>query len=225
MSYMRVQRRQLNRSVQYDNRLATFTAPPVQTGDLYVTGNLSVAKELHATNYHASGNYYLHGHVLIPAGTVIQSAAINVPGGWLPCDGKQYLVNDYPDLFSAIEYTYGGNEEDGVFAVPDMQGRVAVGTVNGEETSYTLAATGGEEMHELSVDEMPAHSHTSNAIGGTIGLITSDKSDTPANVDQTGDNEPNLYNSLPALIINNTGGGQAHNNMQPYLVLRYLIKA
>ena len=216
---MRAQRRQLNRQVQYDNRLATFTAPPIQTGDLYVSGNLHVGRELHSVDYHASGNYYLHGYVLIPAGTIIQSAAINVPGGWLSCDGTQYSIEVYPDLFSAIEYTYGGGE--GMFAVPDMRGRVAVGAVQNEETPYNLAATGGEETHTLTVGEIPAHSHTltrrSNPDAGAYDTNNGHQDESSAATTDRDD--------LGTFSTYSTGGSQSHNNMQPYLVLRYLIKA
>jgi microcystin-dependent protein len=220
---MRAQRRQLNRQVQYDNRLATFTSPPVTTGDLYVTGNLHVGNQLRAKEFYASGNFYLRGFALVPPGTVIQSAAVNVPGGWLPCDGTWYYITDYPELFDSIQYTYGG--EDDMFAVPDMRGRVAVGEGHGADlTNRPLAATGGEETHTLSVDEMPQHSHSSNAIGGSIGLITANGDNTAINTDNSAV-EPNLWAALQALSIYNTGGSQAHNNMQPFVALRFLIKA
>jgi microcystin-dependent protein len=75
------------------------------------------------------------------------------------------------------------------------------------------------------VGEIPAHSHTSNAVGGSIGLVTSNGDNTASSGLDFTNGEPNLYATPQALTINNTGGGQAHNNMQPYLVLRYLIKA
>jgi microcystin-dependent protein len=71
---------------------------------------------------------------------------------------------------------------------------------------------------------MPSHNHGSNAVGGTVGLITSNGQNTASiNLDVT-TGEPNLYTSPQALTINNAGSGNSHNNMQPFLVIRYLIK-
>lgn len=71
---------------------------------------------------------------------------------------------------------------------------------------------------------MPAHSHSSNATGGNSGgLIRTTGVNTAVNVDNSSV-EPDLYAATVALTINNTGSGLPHNNMQPYVVLRYLIK-
>lgn len=118
MSYMRAQRRQVNRNVMYDVRLADFTNPHIRLGDLHVernqtiggnldvSGNLTIGGDIRARNYYASGNYYLDNYVLIPAGTIIQSAAINEPAGWLDCDGRTLSVFENADLFNAIGYGY-----------------------------------------------------------------------------------------------------------------------
>jgi microcystin-dependent protein len=236
MSVLRVKSRAINRNVYYDNKLNTFTQPPIQAGNLFVendervdgnmdiSGNLRIGGELTAKSFYANtGNFYLDNYMLIPYGTIIQSAAVTVPQGWLLCDGASILKTIYLNLYNAIGYTYGGSGNN--FNVPDIRGRVAIGTGTGAGlTARTLGNKSGEETHQLSVGEMPSHSHTSNATGGTIGLITS----TGANTASTGlDNtsgEPDLFATLPALTINNTGSSNAHNNMQPYIVLNYLIK-
>ena len=236
MSFLRAKSRALNKNAYSDNRVYGFLRLPLRTGNLYVErnetvgndlevrGNVTLGGDLTAKNVRANnGNFYLDNYLLVPYGTIIQSAAITVPTGWLPCDGASILRATYANLFSAIEYTYGGSGAN--FNVPDIRGRVAVGSGTGAGlTSRSLASTGGAETHTLGVGEIPSHSHTSNAVGGTIGLITS----TGGNTASTGlDNtagEPNLFGTLPALTINNTGGGGAHNNMQPFIVFQYLIK-
>jgi microcystin-dependent protein len=86
-----------------------------------------------------------------------------------------------------------------------------------------MGATGGEETHTLTTGEMPSHTHTSNAVGGTVGLIKADGQNTAVNVDASAV-EPNIYAAPVALSINNAGSGTAHNNMQPFAVLNYIIK-
>jgi len=239
MSYIRAKNRQTNSNVFLQNRLNTFTTPPMKTGDLYVennetiggnldvSGNLTVRQDLRAKNFYASGNYYLNNYVLIPAGTIIQSAATTIPGGWLLCDGSSLVVLEYQSLFNAIGYTYGGATTN--FNIPDSRGRTSVGSGTGIGPSLTaraLGSKGGEETHTLTTAEMPSHTHTSNAVGGSIGLITSSPGlNTAKNgLDET-TGEPNLFtNPLPALTINSTGSGNAHNVMQPFIVFNYLIK-
>jgi microcystin-dependent protein len=236
MSFFRAKNRAINKTVYYDNRVNGFLRSPIRTGNLFVEqnenivndltigGNLTMGGDLTAKNVRANqGNFYLDNYLLIPYGTIIQSAAVVVPPGWFLCDGASLLKANYLNLFNAIQYTYGGSGSN--FNLPDIRGRVAVGSGQGSGlTNRELAGQEGVERHVLNIDEIPSHNHSSNATGGSIGLITSTGANTAStDLDNTA-NEPNLFNSLPALVINPNGGGQAHNNMQPFLVLNYLIK-
>jgi microcystin-dependent protein len=110
-----------------------------------------------------------------------------------------------------------------------------------------LGSTGGAENHTLTTGEMPSHTHTgttdsggahthsSNATGGSLGLAYSDGNNTVTSADYT-NGELNVWTTPRALTINSdgshthtfttgaSGAGGAHNNMQPFIVLRYLIK-
>ncbi len=228
---MRAQHRAINQTVYTKNRLTDFTTPPIRTGDLYVernqtiggnldvSGNLTIRKDLYANSFYATGNYYLDTYVLIPAGTVIQSAAINEPAGWLDCNGRLLVVAAYADLFTAIGYTYGGSDLS--FNIPDMRGRVGVGVGTGAGlTARALGASNGEENHQLSLGEMPSHTHTldrrSNNDAGAFDTGDTHQDESSASTTDRA--------NLGPFSTSSTGSGNAHNNMQPYLVLRYLIK-
>jgi len=237
MSYIRAKNRQTNSSVFLQNRLNTFTTPPMTTGDLYVeknetiggnldvSGNLTVRQDLRAKNFYASGNYYLNNYVLIPAGTIIQSAATTIPGGWLLCDGSSLLVLEYQSLFNAIAYTYGGATTN--FNIPDARGRTTVGSGTGTAsgnalTTRLLGNKDGEEKHALSQAEMPPHTHSllrkSNLDEGSYDRNNINATESSAcTTDRT--NLGNVY-----FNTNSTGSGTAHNVMQPFIVFNYLIK-
>jgi microcystin-dependent protein len=234
MSFFRAKNRAVNKNIHDANRLAEFNKPTIKKGDLYVENNqniggeLNVGGDLKARNYYASGNYYLNNYILIPYGAIIQSAAVNIPDGWLLCDGSSLLKVDYTNLFNAIGTTYGGSDLTNYFNIPNLNKRVIVGAITNNTdvsyNSYKLAGTGGEEKHTLTISEIPSHTHKSNANSdGTARLITSTGNNTAYQVDSSS-GEPDLYAPLQTLSIYATGGGKDHNNMQPYIALYYLIK-
>jgi microcystin-dependent protein len=235
MSFRRAQGRSVNRNTYLDNRLTTFTNPHIYHGDLHVErdqtigGNLTIGKDLRADNFYATGNYYLDTYVLIPAGTIIMSACIVEPRGWLDCDGRLFNITVHPDLFSAIGYSFGG--VDNSFNLPDMRGRAGVGLGQGSAlTNRALGATGGAETHTLSTTEMPSHNHGVTDPGHTHSYVNNTNDQNTDNVlgTETAADETELNkttgSSTTGVSIQSTGGGAAHNNMQPFVVLRYLIK-
>ena len=227
MSYRRVQRREMNLRVMLDNRLSNLTNAHNYDGDLHIErnatigGNLDVSGDLHARSYYATGNYYLDNYVLIPAGTIIQSAAIDEPEGWFDCNGRTLLVAEYAYLFSAIGYGYSIGVYSGAdlsFNIPDMRGRVGIGYGTGAGlTTRNLGVSGGAETHTLTVDQMPAHDHGGSTGSTNAALIGSTTTASIAG-HEVADNGSHSH------TIPSQGGGSAHNNMQPYVVLRYLIK-
>ena len=145
----------------------------------------------------------------VPPGTIVAFAGSTPPAGWLLCDGAAKSSAAYPDLFGAIGYTWGGS--GGTFNVPDLRGRAPIGAGQGSGlTNRPLAEKGGEERHQLTVAEMPSHSHTLQTIpnyDGTNGYWELDKMANPETV-----------------TTSSTGGDQPHNNMQPYAVVYFIIK-
>ena len=160
--------------------------------------------------------------------------------GWLLCDGRSLVRSAYPDLFDAIGTAFGS--ADGLsFNIPDLRGRVMGVVGHGAGlTDRALGAACGEESHALAVSEVPghthegttgtggAHTHTTNAVGGSVGLAVADGTNTVVNTDPSV-GELDVWTTPAALSIDaaaahthafttgSTGGGLAHNTMQPTL--------
>lgn len=150
------------------------------------------------------------GGASIPSGVIMAFGGDTAPTGWLLCDGSAVSEATYAALFAIIAYTYG-NPGGGNFNLPNLKGKIPVGK-NAAETEFdTLGETGGAKTHTLITDEMPAHTHKVNKAGEAGSQCL-------GNAYRVADGTPDQYPS------NSAGGGGAHNNLQPYIVLNYIIK-
>jgi microcystin-dependent protein len=142
------------------------------------------------------------------------------PRGWAFCDGQILPINQNQSLYSLLGTTYGGDGRTS-FALPDLRGRVPIHVGSSNGGSHTLGQKSGEERHTLSAAEMPAHQHTwkCSTEDGDNPLPASNllASFNNAYRDGTDPTDP------VAGTITNGGGGQAHDNMQPYLALYFCI--
>jgi microcystin-dependent protein len=136
------------------------------------------------------------------------------PKGWAFCNGQFLPINQNQALFSILGTTYGGNGQT-TFALPDLRGRTPIYTGQG----FTLGQSGGETAHTVTQSEMPQHSHApaANTGAATVGTINNDF------WSATGAYGASANASMNATEIGNAGGSQAHNNMQPYLVINIII--
>lgn len=93
-------------------------------------------------------------------GSIIGWPSATPPQGWLVCDGSPQSRTTYAQLFAVIGTLYGIGDGSTTFNLPDLQGRVIVGSGDGATTSIrTIAQTGGEETHQLVTAELASHGH------------------------------------------------------------------
>ena len=178
---------------------------------------------------------------IMPVGTIIPwGGQTDVPSDkWLICDGSTFNGTQYPDLSAALGDTWGTRSGNNFYR-PDLRGRVPLGAgsstpdANGNQRSfsYTTNGTGshygGAFDHCLTVPQLACHTHSFNTSNAQYGAVNE-----PVNqnvnylVGQC--RATALYNANAAInnqpYINGTGSGSGHNNIQPYTITRYIIKA
>lgn len=143
------------------------------------------------------------------------------PKGWALCNGQLLPINQNQALFSLLGTTYGGNGQTN-FALPDLRGRsplhAGAGSVLGER--------GGEAAHTLTVNEVPGHGHVLSA-SSDVANSNLPGAALPAGKPRGGINRYAPAGSGNAVMhagsLSNSGGSQAHDNMQPYLTLNFAI--
>jgi microcystin-dependent protein len=162
-----------------------------------------------------------------PSGIVCPYAGTAAPSGWLLCYGQAVSRTTYAGLFATLSTTYGVGDGATTFNIPDLRGRVVAGQddMGGSSANRltdqtggldgdTLGDTGGSETHTLTEAQLAAHNHeirVINATGGAAALGTV------------------LTSAIEAAhsaadTIADAGSGSAHNNVQPTIILNYIIK-
>lgn len=138
------------------------------------------------------------------------------PRSWAMCNGQLLPINQNQALFSLLGTTYGGNGQTN-FALPDLRGQVPIHVGQGN----ILGQKGGEQAHTLSISEIPLHTHLANVAGAANSINPNGALLGNASSQVYG--PPQSLTSLSPGTITNTGGSQAHLNMQPFLVLNFCI--
>lgn len=150
------------------------------------------------------------------------------PEGFLFADGSAISRTEYSELFAIIGTLYGAGDGSTTFNLPDKRERVSVmmkeGSANGTDgaTLDTLGAKGGEFKHKQTIDELAIHNHTQAAHNHGVSIVSASNTWGP-NYSNGISHKEKTVNATPK--INNTGGGQAMNIMQPYIVCNYIIRA
>lgn len=169
------------------------------------------------------------GSSTFKVGDTIWSSRSTAPAQWLACDGAAVSRATYAALFAAIGTAFGAGNGTTTFNLPDARGRSPVGAGQGTGlTNRALGATGGAETHTISTAEMPSHGHPffasyatqSTANSTSTGGFMTNSGATSSQVAYAG-----AVSGTQGQQIGGTGGGGAHNNMQPFLAMNCFIYA
>jgi microcystin-dependent protein len=215
--------------------------PSMTSGLLQTANNLSEISSS-AAKETAMGNLKIDNAV--PVGVVFPFAGTAAPNGWILCDGRSLSTTTYAALFASIGYAYGGAGAN--FNVPDLRGRVVAGrdidqggygnrlsATHFGSNGRTSGQTGGSEGQTLTEAQMAAHSHfvanTDSTTSSTPSV--SNTQYVAVHNSHTGGSTADSYDLHGTATVatvglsSSTGSGSAHNNVQPTIILNYIIKA
>lgn len=144
------------------------------------------------------------------------------PAGWAFCEGQLMAIAENEALFTLIGTTYGGDGQS-TFALPDLRGRVPIHMGNG----FVEGGTGGVEGVILTVNQIPGHSHPLLATDANQQLspanaLLATPTSTIDGLQPYAALSTNIAN-LVATTVQTSGGGQPHDNFQPYLCVSFII--
>jgi microcystin-dependent protein len=214
----------------------TLTATSITTSVLDVTqiqgGGATFTGNVSATQYYGGGAN-LTGIVAVPSGAVFPFAGAAAPSGFFLCYGQAVSRTTYSALFAAIGTIYGAGNGSTTFTLPDIRGRAVAGQddmggasanrltgTSGSVNGDTLGGTGGAETHTLTTAELAAHTHGAGSYRIQTG---GDAAQSSAN-GAVFRNEINGPGTAVSGSSSSAGSGSAHNNVQPTIILNYIIK-
>jgi microcystin-dependent protein len=147
------------------------------------------------------------------------------PAGWFLCNGQLLPISQFTALFSILGTTYGGNGTSN-FALPDFQGRVPIHMGQGPGlSSYIEGQSGGVETVTLTQAQMPSHNHVANchSEAGNSKDPTNNVWSKDAGVSSAVFSSATPDGTMNPNSITASGGNQGHFNIQPYLVVNFII--
>lgn len=151
----------------------------------------------------------------LPVGSMIPYGNATPPTNWLLCDGSAVSRTTYAELFAVIGTSYGAGDGSTTFNLPNKKGRVSVGLDTNDTDFNSIGKKGGEKKHTLTTNEMPSHNH------GVFGALTGENKPVTNTGNDWGVATTEQWTTPTSL----TGGSQPHNNIQPFEVDCWIIKA
>lgn len=234
--------------VAYDpvgNVWQLMAPPAISASDLTDFADTSEAEDGDVLTYDATSGTFVPSPLpdTFPTGGIIAWASSTLPGAagdWLECNGQEVDQNEYSDLYAVIGDTYGVASIETSFKLPNIAGRVIAGQessasvlTSGGIDSTTLSSVGGTSTHTLTQAETPVKDHTHgssgisntldglNLLGGGFGSASGVRVGTQSNMVVTGGpiDTTGTVNSF------GTSAADAHNNVQPTIIMKWIIKS
>lgn len=160
-------------------------------------------------------------------GEIRMFAAGVTPRNWLPCNGQILSINQNAALYSILGAVYGGNGTT-TFALPNLNGRVPMHFGQGQGQSHSIGEEEGLSGVTLTIDQMPAHSHSARLKGASQSNRDSPAGNVPGTLtgckaysQPSGGALTNM--DVQSAAIDSAGASTPHENMQPYLAINFII--
>lgn len=175
-------------------------------------------------------------------GDIRMTGGSYTPENWMFCQGQTLNISDFPDLYNIVGTLYGGDGQT-TFRLPDLQGRVPLGS--GSNRGYPQGYSGGSEKELLTGEQLPQHTHEAKIsppeLKGTVSLRAAvepeskyPKGQYPCEIGNAsfattsnttmGSSEVEIYKTSPmSAQLVPAGGAAPHENMQPFLVVNFMI--
>ena len=204
---------------------ATFESTVTVSGAATFLTTVTIKGDVHVSSKVCASAFYGDGvniSGLLPPGVIVPYGVSAAPTGFLLCNGQAVSRTTYSALFAVVSALYGEGNGSSTFNVPDLRGRFIAGWDAGTSVltstagaagtmivGASIANTGGIQAVTLSVGEIPAHSHTFTQFGSNAG---GNEGGGP------------LWQYTSTSDTSDTGGGGAHSNIPPSMILNFIIK-
>ncbi len=198
--------------------------------NLFLTSNPNGEMSWSQTPGDGTTQTFLVNSPSTPVGTITEWVGTSPPEGWLLCNGSAVSRTTYEDLFDLFNgftpaLPYGSGDGSTTFNLPSFAGRTLIGSGSTTDSAdqlstFSLYTSGGEFDHTLTIDEIPSHDHRYD--DEYKNFVRAVGINTARDVDNIGEDQIDLLNARETQSV---GGDQPHNNIQPYAVVNYIIKA
>ena len=201
---------------------AIFESTVTVSGNAHFISNVTIRGDVHVVSKVCASAFYGDGANitgLLPTGAILPYGVTAAPTGYKLCDGSAHTRTGTSTsaLFTVIGTLYGVGNGSTTFNVPDLAGKFMAGIGSGLTSvtagmivGTTIGNTGGVQTVTLTTTQLPSFNHLA-------GSNTWSNRDDASNILQSG-------TSVASVSTTSTGGGGAHSNIPPALIVQFIIK-